>query len=107
MESQRRNGRGHGRITVLALMVVASLAGGVVSSYVTAYAAIRPSKIASVPDDSDTSKIQPSEMDPFTEPSVPVDGDIWIERSGVSPTRSLIFKIYESGAWRTLASAGY
>jgi hypothetical protein len=107
MESQSLKTRGHSRGAVFALMVVASLMGGVVSSYVTAYAAIRPSKIASVSDDGDTSKIQPSEMNPFTEPSVPVDGDIWIERTGVSPSRTLTFKIYEGGDWRTLASAAY
>lgn len=69
--------------------------------------AIRPSKIASVSDDSDTSKIQPTEMNPCTEPAVPTQDDIWFDFSGTSPSRTLAIKVYDGGAWRTITSVTF
>lgn len=95
------------RMRLSALLVGLALGGWIVPSYAPSYAAIRSSKIASVTDSADTSKIQPSEMNPLTLPSVPVDGDIWFDRTGTSPTRTLAVKIYDTGAWRTISSISY
>lgn len=69
--------------------------------------AIRPSKIRTVADGTDTAKILPSEMDPTTLPAVPVQDDIYFEFSGVSPSRTLAIRVYDGAAWRTLASITY
>lgn len=65
--------------------------------------AIRRSKIASVADDANPVKVQPSDMDPETLPAVPADGDIRTERTGTSPNRFIRLYIYDGGVWELLA----
>lgn len=69
--------------------------------------AIRPSKISIVSDGSDVTKIQPSEINPMTLPSVPTQDDIWLDISGTTPTRTIALKVYDNGAWQTLMSVTY
>lgn len=69
--------------------------------------AIRPSKIAAAADGSDATKIQPTQMNPMTEPLVPEQDDIWFDISGTTPTRTIAVKVYDDGAWRTVMSITY
>lgn len=66
--------------------------------------ALRGGKIASVADDGNPSKIQPSEIDIFTEPAVPAEKDVWLEVTGASPDISMTLKVFRFGAWRVLVS---
>lgn len=72
--------------------------------------AIRPFKIASLPDGSDTTRILPSEMNPLTAPAgAPQHGDFWCEFAGTSPTRTLTIWIYDSvvAAWKSATTITY
>lgn len=66
--------------------------------------AIRASKIASVADDGNPAKIQPSDINLMTRPAVPVQDDTWIERSGVSPNRIISLVTFDEGEEITLVS---
>lgn len=69
--------------------------------------AIRTSKIASVTDTGDTSKIQPSDVNPESIPASPANGDIRTERTGTSPNRFVRLYVYDNAAWRLLSEMQY
>ncbi len=61
--------------------------------------AIRSSKIASVADSNDATKVQPSDIDPWSTPASPVNKDIRFEDVGTAPNRFIRIWIYLSGGW--------
>lgn len=68
---------------------------------------MRIGKIASVSDDGNPAKIQPSEINLLTEPDVPEQDHLWLDISGTSPTRVYALKIFDNGAWVTLFEVTY
>jgi len=69
--------------------------------------AIRRSKIASVADSAEPTKVQPSDLDLESIPLTPQDGDERNERTGTSPNRFIRKYVYDNGAWRLLAETQY
>lgn len=69
--------------------------------------AIRPGKLTSVPDTGDTSKVQPSDLNPSVVPASPAQSDIISEETGTSPNRFIRLKVYDNGAWRVIAEYQY
>lgn len=71
--------------------------------------AIRAGKISSVPDDGNATKIQPSEINPFTQSVPPQELDLWFDVQGVPPAAgsSVTIKLYVGGAWVPIVSASY
>jgi len=67
--------------------------------------AIRAAKIASMTDEAVNPhlKIQPSDINPFTEPGTPTNEDIWFEVTGTTPNRFIRIKVRDLGVWKTVA----
>jgi hypothetical protein len=65
-------------------------------------------------DGADTTLVRPSNWNAdhtwladSADPSSPVDGQVWVTISGVTPTRVAALKIYDGGVTRTIASITY
>jgi hypothetical protein len=71
--------------------------------------AIRVSKIAATADLGTAELIQPSEINPLTLPAIPQENDIWWDVQGIPEAAgsSFTWKIYKSGAWKTIFSAAW
>ena len=69
--------------------------------------ALRPSIIAGVADSGEVGKIQPSHMNPLTEPSPPAEGDIWFDVQGTSDDFTITIKIYKFSAWRSIVTQAF
>ena len=77
---------------------------------------IRHLKVVSIADDpAQVSRVQPSDWNAehelivlkfgaMTPPDSPDDGDVWVEASGDSPTRTIALKVQDAGTTWTLAS---
>ena len=65
--------------------------------------ALRSTKIASIADDGDSTKVQPSDLVLVSAPAAPQQNDVWVSVTGSGPY-TIEWKIYLDGNTKTMYS---